>query len=210
MKKIILLFIIPLLIGCNNENEKNKSNSTKRLTNKEIQAYKIPEYNTTLYLPINYYNTSLEEYKIMVDEMEISDKEKQRLLIPIQNIFSISSEMNLFIDSIRPENFLMLIPKSPHLPLNNTILNMYKSQYNASKLERNRFEILSEKTLEAKLFNTKKFDYIKLKVEQESLEGTRYLTNYIISTANNSIAITYVASENKDFQNFINLTQVKD
>ena len=109
------------------------------------------------------------------------------------------------MDTVSLENLIWIIRSGPHIELDRQMLNMAVELYT----QNNSFDSLiinKEKLIDKQLIYKDGFNYIKLKMEQEYFRGNRLVSHYLISTDDKTFGISFISTENKDYQEYVNRT----
>jgi len=178
MKNIlILIFGTLLLISCGQDNPSSNVENVEPLNAK---TYQIEESNVSLSLPKEFMKITPENFNKLISMSDMTDEIKTYISQRVSSIGEQSNNNNLFIDSLTYNNVALIQRKGPHITLNKEVVNLLEQNYMSAP--KTGVIVQEEEIVQKQLVTGKSYSYIKLKIKQKSVQGIRYLTNYLIST----------------------------
>lgn len=203
MKNIlILIFGTLLLIGCGQD---NPSSNVENIEPLNAQTFQIEESNIALSMPKEFMEITHENYNKLISMSDMSDEIKTYISQRVSSIGEQSNNNNLFIDSLTYNNVALIQRKGPHITLNKEVVNLLEQTYMSAP--KTGVIVQEEEIVQKQLVTGKSYSYIKLKIQQKSVQGIRYLTNYLISTNKVTLSVSYLNAGDTDYQDYINQTK---
>ena len=193
----ILFALVVILMSCGGQSNTFDYSKTKQ--------YAVPESNIAFVIPKEYSKTTIDDYKDLMYSSDFSDEIITIQINTLNNIVSKFHKFDLLVDTVSLENLIWIIRSGPHIELDRQMLNMAVELYT----QNNSFDSLiinKEKLIDKQLIYKDGFNYIKLKMEQEYFRGIRLVSHYLISTDDKTFGISFISTENKDYQEYVNRT----
>lgn len=195
--RLILFALVVILMNCGSQSNTFDYSKTKQ--------YAVPESNIAFVIPKEYSKITIDDYKDLMYSSDFSDEVISSQINTLSNIENKFHKFDLLVDTTTLENLIWIIRSGPYIELDRQMLNMAVEMYSQT----NSFDSLiinKEELIEKQLIYMDGFNYIKLKMEQDYIKGTRLVSHYLISTDDKTLGISFLSTENKDYQEYVNRT----
>jgi len=193
MKNYSFLFLCLLVLSSCSQQE--PSTSLAKLSGQYVE---VPGSNIQVLLEKNYKLISAKAYKELVSNSTFEHQLKLNQLKKIEQHIDKYNDATFYIDTLQPQNLAWIKNSDYRMELNPQMLKVAKDSYLQSSN--------SVGLQEGKLKRKANFSFIKLKTK-EIIEGI-IQTNYVISSKKSTILISFLNSEQKDFENYMDHIKV--
>ncbi len=194
MKKILLLSITVLLIGCNQG--PNKSKSSKYSKNS------ITFQENTLTLTSSYSKTSREEFVKKLDTIDETSKFKKIALEELKKIEDKKVDYEIFVDENNVENYVFIYVCDFYLLSEHRAAKVVSALNRELKDESNRQEV-RYKRIHGRFFFTPESKVVKLKYLKSYKKQRKFQTEYIVASQNGGVGLLISNLNDIDFENSI-------
>lgn len=170
---------------------------------KNSYDYIMPDAGITIQIPASYQEISMKDYIEMIEASNLDDDSKGDQVEVLKHL-NRTQGMSYFMDTLNQQNVLSIVQSRRYIPIDKMAIDIGMEYLkDILKAQGNKF-IKKHKIEEKKISRLDQFSYFKLKIEQEGDFGTRWFTNYVISTENEtSIEIVSINHDGKDFEELI-------
>jgi hypothetical protein len=194
MKKILLLLIVILIVGCELLPKESKFSRFSKNT--------IEFKNNTIVLTSDYSKTSPEEFKNRLDSLENKPKFKKVALQELKKIEDKKVDFELFVDENNVENYVFIY-----------ICDFYQfDEHRAARVvaalndqlqDESNIQEVKYKRIHGRFFFTPTSKVVKLKYLKAYKKERKFQTEYIVASKSGGIGLLISNLEDIDFESSI-------
>ncbi len=194
MKKILLLLIVILIVGC-------------EFLPKESRFYKFSKNtiefrNNTIVLTSGYSKTSPEEFKNRLDSLENKPKFKKVALHELKKIENKKVDFELFVDENNVENYVFIYTCDFYQFDEHRAARVVAALNDQLQDESNVQEV-KYKRIHGRFFFTPTSKVVKLKYLKAYKKDRKFQTEYIVASKSGGIGLLISNLEDIDFESSI-------
>ncbi|MBG6131496.1 hypothetical protein IWQ47_003185 [Aquimarina sp. EL_43] len=194
MKKILLLLIVILIVGCEFLPKESKFSKFSKNT--------IEFRNNTIVLTSAYSKTSPEEFKSRLDSLENKPKFKKVALHELKKIEDKKVDFELFVDENNVENYVFIYTCDFYQFDEHRAARVVAALNDQLQDESNIQEV-KYKRIHGRFFFTPTSKVVKLKYLKAYKKDRKFQTEYIVASKSGGIGLLISNLEDIDFESSI-------
>ena len=200
MKKLLLLSIVILVVGCDFSSKK----TGKTLFSKNTLEFK----NNTIVLTSDYQKMAPEDFKTRLDSIQDESKFKKIALEELKKIQDKNVDFGLFVDNKNIENYVFIYTCDYYQFDEHRAARVVQALSDQKKDEANTQEV-RYKRIHGRYFFTPTSKVVKLKYLKAYKKERKFQTEYIVSSKSGGIGLLISNLEDIDFEGSIKRLAVK-
>ncbi len=203
MKKLLLLSIVIILTSCDYfyvEKKKPKYANFKK--------NKIEFRENTIMLTHAYNHTTSDEFRNLLDSLDIEDKFKKVALLELEKIEKKKVDFKLFVDERNAENYIFIYACDFYQLDEHRAAVVVNDMSNKLKDESNIQEVRYQR-IHGRFFFTPDSKIVKLKYLKSHKKNRKYQAEYIVASKSGGMGLLISNIENIDFERSIKRLAVK-
>ncbi|WP_106791565.1 hypothetical protein [Aquimarina sp. Aq78] len=197
MKKILLLLIVILVVGCEFLPKESKFSKFSKFSKNTIEFR-----NNTIVLTSGYSKTSPEEFKNRLDSLENKPKFKKVALHELKKIEDKKVDFELFVDENNVENYVFIYTCDFYQFDEHRAARVVAALNDQLQDESNVQEV-KYKRIHGRFFFTPTSKVVKLKYLKAYKKDRKFQTEYIVASKSGGIGLLISNLEDIDFESSI-------
>ncbi|WP_024769644.1 hypothetical protein [Aquimarina macrocephali] len=197
MKKILLLLIVILIVGCEFLPKESKFSNFSKFSKNTIEFR-----NNTIVLTSGYSKTSPEEFKNRLDSLENKPKFKKVALHELKKIEDKKVDFELFVDENNVENYVFIYTCDFYQFDEHRAARVVAALNDQLQDESNVQEV-KYKRIHGRFFFTPTSKVVKLKYLKAYKKDRKFQTEYIVASKSGGIGLLISNLEDIDFESSI-------
>ncbi len=194
MKKLLLLSIIMLLVGCNS--------STKKSGFARFSKNKIEFKNNTIVLTSDYEKMSPDEFKSRLDSLNDKPRFKKIALHELKKIEDKKVDFELFVDAKNVENYVFVYVCDFFQLDEHRAARVVQTLSDQKKDEANTQDV-RYKRIHGRYFFTSTSKVVKLKYLKAYKKERKFQTEYIVASKKGGIGLLISNTKDIDFESSV-------